>query len=296
VVAVVITARTIAPERAVAAVVMLGWSPLFLWELAGNGHNDSVMAFFLAIALLAAARRAYVWVLPALALSVLVKYTTALVVPVVLIWLLRRPDVPRRQVAWGAAIAAALTLVAFAPMEAGWDTVAALRRPGMTFILSPATLAHGGLVAWLSDDTASRLVRLVTGGLFLAGYALVLAKTGGDARDLAARCFDALLLYLLLASWWFWPWYLTWLGPPAVLARGTARPAVFALFAAAALFTYLYWWPDPVWRSLRWFLAYGAITAGVFAVPAAVWLATLLRGRLGRREAAQTVGRQIAAP
>ncbi|MGH2588674.1 MAG: hypothetical protein ACRDJE_27430, partial [Dehalococcoidia bacterium] len=76
VVAVAITARTIAPERAVAAVVMLGWSPLFLWELAGNGHNDSVMAFFLAIALLAAARRAYVWVLPALALSVLVKYTT----------------------------------------------------------------------------------------------------------------------------------------------------------------------------------------------------------------------------
>jgi hypothetical protein len=296
VVAVAITARTIAPDRAVAAVVLLGWSPLFVWELAGNGHNDSVMAFFLAVALLAAARRAYLWVLPALALSVLVKYTTALVVPVALIWLLRRPDVPPRQVLWSAAIAVALTLVVFAPMEAGWDTVAGLRRPGMTFILSPATLAHGALVAWLTDDTASRLVRLVTGVLFLAGYVWVLATTRGDARDLAARCFDALVLYLLLASWWFWPWYLTWLGPPAVLARGMARPAAFALFAAGALFTYLYWWPDPVWRSPRWFVAYGAIAAGVFAVPAAVWLAGLLRERRGRQEAVQAASRQMAAP
>jgi hypothetical protein len=276
-------ARTVAPARVVPAIVLTGWSPLLLWESAGNGHNDSAMAFFLALVFLAAVRRAYVWVLPALALSVLVKYTTALVVPVVLLWLLRRPDVPRRQVAIGALAAVLLTALLFAPMYQGLDTVAALRRPGMTFILSPGTLAHGALVSWVSDATATRLVQLVTGLLFILGYGLTLYRTRGGGPSLADRCFDVLLLYLLLASWWFWPWYLTWLAPAAALSPGWRRPVAFAVMTAGALFTYLYWWPDPVWRSAAWYAAYAAITTGVFILPAAIWLWP--SGAPGRRRA-----------
>lgn len=290
VLAIAAAVRSVAPERVVPAIVLAGWCPLLVWESAGNGHNDSVMAFFLAVALLAAVRRAYVWVLPALALSVLVKYTTALIVPVVLLWLLRRPDVARRQIAIGALVAALLAVLLFAPIYQGLDTVAALRRPGMTFILSPGTLAHGTLVAWVSDATATRLVQLVTGLLFAGGYGLTLYRTRGGARDLADRCFDVLVLYLLLVSWWFWPWYLTWLAPLAALSPGWRRPVAFAVMTAGALLTYLYWWPDPAWRSPAWFVAYAAITAGVFLLPAAIWLWPAIapkRQRTARRTAAR---------
>jgi hypothetical protein len=282
VVVLALAARTVAPERAVFATVLAGWCPLLLWESAGNGHNDSAMAFFLALTLLAAARRAYAWVLPALTLSVLVKFTTALVGPIVLVWLLRRPDVSRRDLLVGVAVSVGLVLLLFAPMWAGADTVAALRRPGMTFILSPATLLDGALAGWLGEAGASRATRVLTGLLFLGAYAAIAARTGGDARELAARGFDVIFLYLLLVSWWFWPWYLTWLAPVAALGRGWGRAATFALFASAALLTYLYWWPDPPWRTREWFQLYATITFGVFALPAAVWLASL---RLVRRGA-----------
>jgi hypothetical protein len=51
-------ARVVAPDRAVFAAVLVGWCPLLLWESAGNGHNDSLMALFLTAAFVAAARRA----------------------------------------------------------------------------------------------------------------------------------------------------------------------------------------------------------------------------------------------
>jgi hypothetical protein len=155
----------------------------------------------------------------------------------------------------------------------------------MTFILSPGTLAHGALAGPLSDAAASRLVRAVTGLLFLTAYILIVLRTRGDVRDLAGRGFDVLFFYVLLVSWWFWPWYLTWLVPLATLCRGYARPLTFALCASAALFTYLYWWPDPPWRTREWFVLYTAITIGVFAVPAAVWLVAIRRWPLGRASA-----------
>jgi hypothetical protein len=104
-------------------------------------------------------------------------------------------------------------------------------------------------------------------------------------RELAARGFDVLFLYLLLVSWWFWPWYLTWLAPVAALGRGWGRAVTFVLFASAALLTYLYWWPDPPWRTREWFELYAAITLGGFALPASVWLASLRRLRRGAEPA-----------
>lgn len=277
-----LAASRLAPERRVQAIVLCGWCPLLLWESAGNGHNDALMAAFLAAACLALSRGAYGWLLPLLVLSALVKYTTALFLPVAFVWLLRQPEVPRRTVLVSAAAAAGLAVAAFAPLYAGRETVAALSRPGMTFILSPATLAHGALSASLGDADASRLVRLATGTLFAIVYGAILWRVRGDGRQLAGASFDVLLAYLLLVSWWFWPWYLTWLAPLAALVRGGWRSIAFAAFASAALLTYLYWWPDPPWRSATWFLAYAVISGGVFGVPVLLWATGR---RLPRRQA-----------
>jgi hypothetical protein len=181
---VVLAARSVAPERAVPAAVLTLWSPLLLWEMAGNGHNDSVDGVLPRRALL---RRGETGSASAAAAAVL----SALVIH-------HRAAASRRPRLVAPARRARRTLLGVSPsrrvhdcgsraLAAGSDTVAALRRPGMTFILSLATLAHGWLAGRLGDADASALVRAVSGLLFLPAYGWLLARSGGDARELAAR-------------------------------------------------------------------------------------------------------------
>lgn len=253
-----------------AAAVVVGWCPLLLWEFAANGHNDIIMVFFAAGAVAAALRRWWLWVFPLLALSALVKFTTALLGPVLLVWLLRRDDVPRRTLAAGLTLAAAITVAAYVPFWAGTRTFAVLSRPGMTFILSPATLLDGALAGPLGEPAATRLTQAVTALIFLALYALALARAGRRPGSLAASGFDGLLAYLVFASWWFWPWYLSWLAPLAAWRTGR-RVWVFAVITAAGLLSYLYWWADPPERSHEWFVLYVLLTAAMFALPFGLW-------------------------
>jgi hypothetical protein len=139
---------------------------------------------------------------------------------------------------------------------------------------------------------------MVSGLLFVGGFAISLYRTGGGVRDLADRTFDVLFLYLVLISWWYWPWYLTWLAPAAALGHGWRRPVALAVMSAGSLLTYLYWWPDPVWRSTDWYVAYIAITVGVFVVPVLLWLwprgrsdETTLHGGSELRDGKRTISR-----
>lgn len=251
--------------------VIVGWCPLLLWEFAGNGHNDSIMVFFAAAAVVAAWRGWWVWVFPLLALSALVKFTTVLLGPVLLVWLSRR-GMPWRTLTLSLGLAAALVVTTYLPFWAGRDTFRVLDRPGMTFILSPATLLQGTLGSWLATDTADRLTYGVTGAGFVVLYVLALRCAWQEPETPVPAAFDALFAYLLLASWWFWPWYLAWLAPLAALGgRFDRRRWVFVLFAAAALLSYCYWWDDPPAHSRRWFELYTALTVGVFVVPALLW-------------------------
>ncbi|MER3419987.1 MAG: hypothetical protein C4290_05450 [Chloroflexota bacterium] len=265
------------PGRATTAAVAVGWCPLLLWELPGNGHNDAVMLFFATAALAAAVRERWRWVFPLLALSVLVKFTTVLLGPVLLLWSLRRREVRRRDLLTGLAVAGLLVVAAYVPFWAGADTVAVLHRPGMTFILSPTTLLHGVLVGRLDEPVASRLSYLTTGALFALLYLVTVWRAGNGAAGLLEAGFDAVFGYFVLASWWFWPWYLTWLAPLAAWLAGTRRLWTFVIMGGAALFTYLYWWLDPAWRTGAWFVCYALITVGVFVLPAALWATALVR-------------------
>ena len=268
-----IASARLSRDHATAAAVIVGWCPLLLWETAGNGHNDVIMVFLAAAAVAAAAWRRWLWVFPLLALSALVKFTTVLLGPVLLVWMLRRGDVPRRTLVTGLALAALLVALAYVPFWAGRDTLTVLKRPGMTFILSPATIVHGALTGRLAAGTATRLTQTVTGALFAALYALTLARIRPGRESFNRAGFDATFAYLVFASWWFWPWYLSWLAPFAAWQAGDRRCWVFVAITSAALLTYCYWWADPPERSRQWFVLYSLLTAGVFTMPCALWAA-----------------------
>ena len=267
---VALTNRALGRDDAAPA-VLVGWCPLFLWEFAGNGHNDAVMVFFGACAGAATLRRRYVWVFPALALAVLVKFTLLLVGPVLLVWMLRRPEIPRRTIAAGLALAALIVVVAYVPFWAGRETLTFLHRPGMTFILSPSTLLHAALSEWLPASDASRLAYALTGLVFVVLFGVAVWRARGGRDRAMQSVYDALFVYLVFASWWFWPWYLAWLTPFAVWSGGGRRAGSFAVIVTSALFTYLYWWVDPVDGSRRWYELYALICALVFAPAVLVW-------------------------
>ncbi len=265
------TARHVGANPVV-AVVAVGWCPLVLWEAAGSGHNDVIMVFFAAAALAAAARRWWLLVFPLLALSALVKFTTLLLGPIVLVWMLYREGVPRRAVVASLGAAAVIVVGAYVPFWAGTDTFAFLERPGMTFMLSPATLLHGALAGRLGDLTATRVAQSATGAAFIGVYVMALTRVRAGVTSLGDAGFDAVFGYLVFASWWFWPWYLTWLVPLVALHPTGRRLWMFVASTSAALLSYCYWWSDPPARSYLWFLWYTLLTLSTFAIPLLIWI------------------------
>src|SRR5260370_9839665 len=58
-------AKKLPPER----ILIYAWSPLPLMEFWGTGHNDSIVVFFVLLALIAAAYDRWTWAFAALALA-----------------------------------------------------------------------------------------------------------------------------------------------------------------------------------------------------------------------------------
>lgn len=281
-----VAARIVArrdPALAPVAALIVGWSPLVLWESAANGHNDIVMVFFALVAVDQALHRRWTLALPLLALSILVKYVTVLLLPLFLIAALR--DGGRRALracAAGVGLSLWAGLLALAPFWSGPATFSALITNGANrFNASPATVLAALIdgnqaLAYYTSPTAGHDAKLITLALFALAYAIVALRLLRGNSSLLSACFYSLLLYLLLVSWWFWPWYVTW-----PLALGAAlvgrRPLRLALlFSVLALYSYAIF----AWRVLLFNFRtnlpfHAAIVLLVFAPVAGVWASAL---------------------
>lgn len=270
----------------VAALVVVAWNPLLLFETAGNAHNDIVMVFFAMASLYALVSRRWLWVFPLLALSVATKYGMALLGPPMLVWMLRQPDVPKRRVWRSVGLGALVGALVYLPFFQGADTLNVIRRQSGYNTSSPSALLDALLIAYrgMAPEQSAALMKLIVAPLFLALYSWQVWRTRGDASALIERCFTILFLLLVVATWWFWPWYVLWVVPLAALLPQRSIAVVGLLFSASAMLMYAaYFW-----------LLYGdglvlqAATSGVaflapvlVAVGALVWRSA--RGRLRQR-------------
>jgi hypothetical protein len=288
------TARRIRPDLAMPAFVFVAWNPLLIFEAAANAHNDLVMVMFTALALFCAARRDWTLAFPALAAAVLIKYTTGLLGPLLLLWAWRtsrRRGAESRRIVVGLGLAVWLTVALYAILWTGTDTFGALTGAAGDAIHSPGWLMRESLERLGASERAAGIaVSLPLALGFVAVYVILLRRVWtGDAGFItfAWTGFAALTAYLWLASWWFWPWYVTWVLPLAALFAGT-RTAQFALILSlGALAAYipitfrpLFWGEPPDGRMPF------AVTLTVF-VPAALYaLVALLRrpNRTGARQ------------
>jgi alpha-1,6-mannosyltransferase len=264
---VMLIAARISSEYAVAAGVLVGWNPLLQFETAGNAHNDVLMVLFVLCALYALCRGWWVAVFPLLALSIASKYVFAVFCPLVLVWMLTRPEVPRRDVLLSLLAGGLVSVLLFAPFLAGTDLYQDLLRESAFPSFSPSAFLHAIAARWLGIDSLSAfaLVKLLLLVPFAAGYGSVLLRVRRrpTLRSLIDGWFWSVALILLCVSGWFGPWYAVLLVPfGAILAD--RRPAVVSVvFSLSAMLMYVpYFWLlgiDPILLN--------GITAGVAFLP-----------------------------
>ncbi len=274
-----LTADRLRPGTGPAAALALLWNPFVVWHVAGNGHNDAVMACLLALCAYLLVRSAVAGAVVAFAAAVLVKFAPLLLLPLLLVWWWwsgRRPE--WRALAPGLVLSAALAVAAYAPFWAGPATFRTALDEGSYFTVSSPAALRGLLLRWTDTGTAETLASWCGRLAFLGAYAtLLLRLRGGRIDALLEGAALTLLLYLALAATYFAPWYVLW---PLTLACAVPwrRAGLWpALALSLTSMSVLVW---AAWARVRWadspsgdWLPMHVLSAAAIAPPVLVaWL------------------------
>ncbi len=264
-----------APERSLQGVCLFAWNPLVIYETAGNGHNDIVLAFFILLAMYALVNRRFTWAALALTVGALVKFASILLLPIVLVAGLHM--LATRQARWRFVTATllvcmGLVVLGYAPFWRGGDPLSITRRETL-FTASLPALIQAQLEKPLGTNVSQLLVARVA--LLLTGWAVVAQswRTWRATDWLAPVRASAhiLLFYLLFTCLWFQAWYVLWpLALAAVLPEGALGRTIVLLSYSAVWKTIIFDFflyrggplPPRVWRETT----LGLVTLGL------VWL------------------------
>ena len=233
-------AKRLTPGRETLALALYAWHPFIVLRIAGNGHNDVTMIFFVLLATWLAVTGRWRFVLPALAASALVKYVTVILIPILLVaGLLRARDYRAflKEMAIGGALSAVLVLASFAFFWQGLDTFATIREQAKSFHTSMPQLLRDQLQRPGEDDPwAAVVARLAGMSVFAVAYmALAVAYWRSRRRNLELIAWMALALfaYIFFAVTWYRPWYMLW--PMTLLPLLPGRwPVAFFIVATMA--------------------------------------------------------------
>lgn len=273
--------RVVRPDWALRGTLFFAWNPLLVFEVAGNGHNDSVVMMFVlgAVYLFVLARRSAV--IPALMLGALTKFVPALLIPVAAaaIWRDRvgrtrtvemsANGLPVRRrslsnfdalstLAIGGVAALGLAVVLYAPFWRGTESVGALGRKSLfTASIPKVALDILHFDRGMDEQVAQTLVRngalaltlLVTLGLTVWVFMKGKARTGPERAALVDRTlrafYEVIFFYLAFATLWFQPWYIVWLiALTAPVARDSYANRTI-LFCIGGVANYFVW--DFIW-------------------------------------------------
>ncbi len=301
-------AHRLRPGRALEAIVLYAWSPLILFEFAGNGHNDAVM---IAVMLLAVA--SYVsgsrWLgMVALTVSFLIKMTSVLLVPYyAMAWARDQRDWLRFFGIGVGAVATVLTVIVafYWPWWEGVQTIGPILLwsqgpmfnnyvPDILAIqLASRRLAESGgtLDPALALDQTRDLVKSVA-RLVLIGIGIWELWQARGALGMIGSGARLMLAFLLIVNTWVLPWYFTWPIALAVLLGWeslTTKVLIgFSISAPTVMYYHHFWHPYMSDSTYLFYVLPLAIAPLVWIGSLLVWL---LR-RVSRRVVASTAARK----
>lgn len=237
------TVRYLRPGKEWTATLLFTWNPLVLLYVAGNGANDVIMMGITLVALYYGVRGRWTAAFPMLALATLVKFVSAMLIPVFVLYaVLSTPRSQWRGLALALGLSALIGLLLYAPFWRGQLTFTTLRYQASQFTDSPGALLKTALANVLTLDDAIIITKVIFFSALAAAYAFVLwgmvkrrARLTPD--DLPSASFAVMCAYLMLAVFWFQPWYLLWLISLGALTVGV-RLRVTLIFSLTGLLTH----------------------------------------------------------
>lgn len=231
------------------ALLFFAWNPLVLLEGVGNGHNDVWMLTWVLLAFLLWERKRW-WGLAVAALSVavLVKFSAALVAPLLMIAVLRVQQGWRQGVgvlAAAGALASGMVLLAYLPFWPPWESLAGvLDEFSYRYTYTIAALLRLILREFIPADLAYDIPRVAGQIVFAVLYAGAMVRLWQRRIGLAEAGVLAYFVYLLTSTS-YRIWYPLWLVPLASLCfapRTCLRVFLMSLTSELSiLMFYLVW-------------------------------------------------------
>lgn len=209
--------QKIQPKLSGMAAVLYAWNPFIIFETAQNGHNDSVMIFFILLSVHLYVQKKYIWVMPALLLAAMSKYIALMLLPLFGVFLLRNKDRIKPAIyARSFVVGCLLVVFTYAPFWQGVKTFEGF--------LSITKISHANTImsAVVSFFTKAHpdIFRNYLLIAFLSVYALLLVRTYQRPQlpELMKASLWAFFWYLAIASTWLMTWYFLWPLPFAFLS------------------------------------------------------------------------------
>jgi hypothetical protein len=286
--------RRVSPDRALAGTLLFAWNPLILMEGLQNAHNDLLMVGLILIGFwflaqtdrtrkqnLSSKYRSWHLVLGGFAIlfvwtGVLVKFIPFLLLPPLFLYALAKERKWGRWIGMGLLLLLPMAAFTFMYYRVFWhwpevmDPI--LRRTDMFRLTIPSVIVSywekripkhiaQGYVSWsfLIVFAVSYLALMIRTAFIM----YKMPNENGEGTRIKTpwqlavdACLGAFLLYLLLASLWFWPWYLIW--PIALLALSDDErlriPLILAACASQLSHVGLnfvwYWFDELTWDTL----------------------------------------------
>lgn len=286
------------PAHLLGGTLLYAWNPLVLFEGPGNGHNGIIMMFFVLLAIYLLVRKKWIWVMPALLASVLIKYISAILLLPFLIFCLRAQPDWRHRLRF-LAITSAICLVIVAVVVAPFFSIPSglLDEANWYSLLAVPTLALHFLKDAVGEKDAKTIIVAVSSILYLVLYILSLKFIPMEYKPRRLVLLSTWLTaaYLTLACVYFQPWFIKWLVALGVWAnQKIVRRMIFA-FTVSGLASYavsFYW----VWNWTNWTRAQtnSIYVAVIFGPPILVGIASLAQIYLPRLIATMQARRQLA--
>jgi hypothetical protein len=295
--------REIRPERAAFAVAAFGLNPVILFQSAGSGHNDLLVALGIALAAWCVLRGLTHWAIVPVTCAGLVKATAFLPLLLLVIWVAwrRTPGERLRAGVTHAALAFVVVVAVAVPFLQWHDpTLGMLELSSHEGWLAPSRFFRRVLDA-ISGDALGVVARVVFAAALVVTVVWLVrgiaraAASGRPVLELLGGWGWALLVLTLLGPVLL-PWYLAWSLPLIWILPRVPRVSLIALSVVLALSQ---WTAEPLRfpeaYDLNVLIGHYALTPIVIGL--LVWLGLDLRRRLSiplalhdeeRREPADT--------
>lgn len=237
--------QQVKPDRALFAVAVIGLNPVVVFHVVGGGHNDILVAFFVAAAtaLLFARRELLSAVMLGLGMSVKASAAVPLLLMLVAVGARAAPERRARVVAKYSLVSVGIWLVlAFPFLQSANPTLGLLEVAGHDSGKAPGQLIVS-LVSWIGgtlgapfDTTSGIAAKVILLGLAIAAVWLIARRIWlePNSRTPLAQvsAWGGSLLLVLLLSPVLGAWYLAWILPLAWAMPRAGRRALVMLSAS----------------------------------------------------------------